>query len=450
MGKIWLLSRANISKSKGQTISFAIIIIIASIMLSLGLITFLNFGKSFDRKWDRNHYGDAYMVMYKREYQDSFLEYTKNMRGIKEVELRDGLLLDGSIGYNGGTLNMMHMFYNMEEEHTMDCISVVEEIKHPVERPIYLSYLMKTGGGYKLGDDYTINTAKGNYRYTVAGFVEDLNLGSINMGILGVNLKDEEYKNLRKELGYTNEVISISCKIIDKNEAKKLYSKMGDEFVKKGVTYINGNYYSVTKMARTVTANIGSMIIVAFALIIVVVSLLVIHFRITNSLDEEIKNMGVLKSLGYTSRQIIYSVLLQYIGISLFGVIIGIFSSYGLLPILEAAFDAQTGIHWEQGFDFTSATVTTIVIISLVGIVAYTSAGRVKRMQPITALRSGITTHNFKKNYYPLDKTWGNIHVLLSLKKSIQNVKQNIMMAIVMVAVMFACLFTGDLLQHWC
>lgn len=443
VGKIWLLSRGNISKNKGQTISFAIIIIITAIMLSLGLITFLNFGKSFDRKWDRNHYGDTSMFMYKREYQDSFLEYIKNMRGIEEVELRDGILIDGSIGYNGGILNIMHMFYNMEEEHTMGRISVVEEMKQPVERPIYLSYLMKTGGGYKLGDDYIVNTAKGNYGFTVAGFVEDLNLGSINMSILGVHLKNEEFNNLRKELGYDNEAISISCKITDKNEDKKLYSKMGDEFVKKGVTYLNGNYYSITKMARTVTANIGSMIIVAFALIIVVVSLLVIHFRITNSLEEEMKNMGVLKALGYTSRQIISSVLLQYIGVSLFGVIIGIFSSYGLLPILAAAFDAQTGIHWEQGFDLTSAIATTIVILSLVGIVAYTSARRVKRMQPITALRSGITTHSFKKNYYPLDKTWGNIHVLLSLKKSIQNAKQNIMMSVVMIAVMFACLFAG-------
>lgn len=443
MGKIWLLTRANISKSKGQTISFAIIIIIAAIMLSLGLITFLNFGKSFDRKWDRNHYGDTSVVIYKREYRDSFLEYTKNISGVQEVELRDGLLIDGCIDYNGGTLNMMHLFYNMDEEHAMSRISVVEEIKQPVERPIYLSYLMKTGGGYELGDDYTVTTAKDNYRFTVAGFVEDLNLGSINMGILGVHLKGEEFKNLRKELGYTNEAISISCRITDKNEAKKLYSKMGDELVNKGVTYLNGNHYSVTKMARTVTASIGSMIIVAFALIIVVVSLLVIHFRITNSLEEEIKNMGVLKSLGYTSKQIIYSVLLQYIGISLFGVIIGIFSSYGLLPILASAFDAQTGIHWEQDFDLTSAIITTIIIVSLVGIVAYMSARRVKRMQPITALRSGITTHNFKKNYYPLDKTWGNIHVLLSLKKSIQNAKQNIMMAIVMIAVMFACLFAG-------
>lgn len=443
MGKIWMLSRGNIRKNKGQTISFAIIIIIAAIMLNMGLITFLNFGKSFDSKWDRNHYGDTFMVMYKREYQNSFLEYVKDRREVEEVELRDGILMDGTIHYNGGTLDMMHLFYNMEEEHTMGRISLIEEIKRPVEKPVYLSYLMKSGGGYELGDDYTITTASGNYSFTVAGFVEDLNLGSINLGILGVHLKGKEFDSLRKELGSANEAVSISCKISDKHQGKKIYSNMGDVFVNNGVTYLNGNYYSITKMAYTVTANIGSMIIVAFALIIVVVSLLVIHFRVANSLEEEMENMGVLKSLGYTSRQIMASVLIQYMAVTLFGTIIGIFSSYGLLPFLAAAFDAQTGILWEQGFDFISSSLTIIVIISLVGIVAYTSVYRVKRMQPITALRSGITTHNFKKNYVPLEKARGNIHVLLALKKSIQNAKQNIMMAIVMIAVMFACLFAG-------
>ena len=58
--------------------------------------------------------------------------------------------------------------------------------------------------------------------------------------------------------------------------------------------------------------NMVAMILVAFAAVIVLVSLIVIKFRVTNSIDDGIINIGVLKAVGYTSRQILASITLQF------------------------------------------------------------------------------------------------------------------------------------------
>ena len=75
------------------------------------------------------------------------------------------------------------------------------------------------------------------------------------------------------------------------------------------------------------------MILVAFSAVIVLVSLIVIKFRVTNSIDDGMVNIGVLKAVGYTSRQILASITLQFMLITLSAGIVGVAVSYAVIPV---------------------------------------------------------------------------------------------------------------------
>ena len=149
------------------------------------------------------------------------------------------------------------------------------------------------------------------------------------------------------------------------------------------------------------------------------------------------------KEIGFTSRQIILSILLQFIGIAVIGIGIGIALSYMVLPFLSSAYAAQSGMLWNQGFDLTAMLITVSVILGMVFLTSFTSTRKIRKLHPIIALRNGIHTHNFRTNYFPLDRSRGNLNILLSLKANLQNTKQNIMIGLIIAAISFASLFVG-------
>lgn len=162
-----------------------------------------------------------------------------------------------------------------------------------------------------------------------------------------------------------------------------------------------------------------AVMIVAFAFIIVAVCLIVVRFRIGNSIEDDMTKIGSLKALGYTSRQIVLSIVMQFVLIALAASIFGILLSYMATPVLSDLFAQQSGVKWIQGFDPSISIITLGLIIVVV--IACITARKINRLNPIVALRGGIVTHNFKKNHLPLEKTRGNVPFLLVIKNLLQN-----------------------------
>ena len=104
-------------------------------------------------------------------------------------------------------------------------------------------------------------------------------------------------------------------------------------------------------------------------------------------------------------------------------------------------FAIQTGLNWTQGFDGSISGFVLFFILLVVAIVAFFAARRVRKINPIVALRGGIVTHSFRKNHMPLDKSKGNLPLTLGIKSNLQNMKQSLMIIVIMLAVGFSGIF---------
>ncbi|MEK4628957.1 FtsX-like permease family protein [Solibacillus sp. FSL R7-0682] len=198
----------------------------------------------------------------------------------------------------------------------------------------------------------------------------------------------------------------------------------------------------MVKNVSTLTINVISMILVAFACIIVFVSLIVIKYRVSNSIEDGMTNIGVLKAIGYTNKQIITSFILQFVLIASSASVIGVGLSYSLMPFIGSIVSTLSGLLWHQKFDMLINLVTIFTVVLCVVIVTLISAFRVQKIQPIMALRGGISTHSFRKNHFPLENTRGSLHFLLGIKSMLTNVKQNFMILLIIVALTFASVFS--------
>lgn len=210
---------------------------------------------------------------------------------------------------------------------------------------------------------------------------------------------------------------------------------------------LSNNYENVS-VARYISQMICSGIMAAMAFFILLIALVVIVSNIINYIQVNMKNLGALKSVGYTSGQLIRSLLLQFLGLTFIAAVAGVGLSYLLFPAVNAMMIAQTGIPYAMHFLPIPFALTLAVLGSTVALSVLFSARRIKRIEPIAALRSGIQTHNFKYNHLPLEKTKAPLNLALALKTTFSGVKHNITVCITMLVLSLVVVFSGLMTEN--
>lgn len=389
-------------------------------------------------------------VINKESYHPSRSEYLEDYQGVTETEKEDVIHMENSTyKYGNGELNSSAVIFNADAERNIGAPRFIEKLDSPGTNDIFVPYSFKTDGGYQLGDQFTLTSQNKDYEYRISGFFETTMMGTNNIGVMKFMLPETTYRKLASELDNRSEALLLSVIMEDKTES----SQLSNDFMKEvqlsqkdeAGAYIFGLDIEMVKNVNTLTINIVATILVAFAAIIVLVSLIVIRFRVSNNIEDGMGNIGALKAIGYTSGQILLSIILQFILIALCASGVGVALSYGLMPLFGNIISSLSGLIWVQKLDIFINLVSIVLIVFSVVIVTLFSAYRVRKILPVAALRGGIQTHSFKKNYFPLEKTGGDLHFVLAIKSTLANAKQNMMILLIVIALTFATVFSAVL-----
>ena len=444
MKKQFMLALSNVRKGKGQAVSIMLFVLIGALLLNTGLLLMLNFGKSYDKKNEEMNGPHFTIVESARVYSDEQTKYIENYTGVKQVEKEEVFASLVDIHYNKGTVGCPVMFANGENPREISPLTLIGKSYALEDGYVYVPYLLKTGGGYELGDNFQVSIQGKKVNYKIAGFTEETFFGSAQNAVYRFYISDTSFKKLSNEFPSDLASVLLSVRMDDPGKGKDIQEDFTKEFFyKKDIPnasslFMYSNNFDSAKNMRVFIANITSIIFVAFTFVIVAVCLIVIRFRINNSIAEDMTNIGALKAIGYTSRQIITSIALQFVSISVIASVIGIAASYLTLPAISKLLEVQTALIWKQGFELGVSSTAILTLLILVGLVTFASARKIKNMHPLIALRGGINTHNFQKNHFPLEKAHGPLSLLLALKTLLQSKKQSIMIVLIIAAVSFA------------
>ena len=445
--KILNLAMANIRKSKSASVSLFIFILIAALLLNIGLMGITQINPFFDHKADELNDPHVVFVTDQESYDPSYGDFLTNYPGVIRTETEEIINMDiVKFNFGKGELSNSAIFYNVDNYRMIGPLSIIEKRNTVSAHDIFVPYSFKTDGDYELGDNFTIHYQGKEYKYQIAGFFETTMLATNNMGVMKFMLPETSYGALADELDNKSKALSVSAVMEDPTQSPGLKNDFIQHVQQstEGQTthYIWGLDIDLVKNVNTITINIGATILVAFATIIVLVSLIVIRFRVSNSIEDGMANIGVLKAIGYTSRQILSSILLQFSLIAFSASVVGVSLSYVLMPFLGSVISTLSGLEWMQSFDLNMNLVSAFLVVFCVVIVTLLSAFRVRKILPVAALRGGIQTHSFRKNHFPLETAKGGLHFLLAIKSMLANIKQNIMILLIIIGVTFASIFS--------
>ncbi|MDE6411212.1 MAG: hypothetical protein K2L02_01565, partial [Clostridia bacterium] len=325
MRKLFLIARSNMRKAKGQTAAIVVLILLAAMLLNLWLMLAMDYKQNFDRYHDKLN---AQHVTITLDDEDGsvleFLSETLEKESkVSEFRLDRCMHMTGTFAYNNGTMNSWFVFLEKEFalSRSMGKAEIVESGNF--ESGIYLPMLYKTKE-IAVGKTIEISIGSHPVEYVVCGFFNSVMAGSHNCGLTELILTGDKYAQLQ-ELDYAPNATLCSLRL------KNLSDNINYEAALKAViserfpnVMMVSNSYDIVVQARYISQMICSGVISAMAFFVLLIALVVIASNIVNYIQVNMQNLGALKATGYTSRQLICSLLLQFLGLTLLAAIVGV------------------------------------------------------------------------------------------------------------------------------
>ena len=429
-------------------ISFLLIVILSSTMLGCGLTLLLGYSDDYEHTLDANNSADIRIrVSGTNEDLDELTEierYLSSSPYVDDYAEVNGLLTNTSLEKTGdsedskdllASAETTAMFAPFDEDRDIERMNFIEKSDEEFDNPIYIS-------GYKLRQEYKNRFSVGDeialevddhiFVFRLAGVYETL------MAEGCFYISESQYAEMCERVYPDRNAFDtyILITVPDGMSDDEVADVISDDLVRRGFECEFSTYTkSMMLSADMIMVNVISAILCAFSLLVSVVVLIIVFFRISNSIEQNIVNIGALKALGCTSSQIRRAHILEFVLTAVAASVIGIGAMYVLLPPLGELVGTMTMMRWDPHMIPGVAILLPVVFAGLTGVMASMSTAKIRDLDPVIALRFGLQNHSFKKNYLPLATSNGPLLWLLALKSSLQSRKQNIMTFVIMSAV---------------
>ena len=263
-----------------------------------------------------------------------------------------------------------------------------EILKKVPEGYAYFTGCLVKGADLDYGEEFQLKIGDTEITMKYAGLAKDAFLGSemFNNPRLIVNTADYETLMADEKARENN---SSTIFYINGYDTKTLESDLSDiptNTFSKGISIVRTSYIMYIIVA-------GLLLIVSVCLILV--SFVVLRFTISFTVNEEFREIGVMKALGLKNSSVRGLYLVKYFGIAVIGALAGLLLS---IPFGNALIKSVSD-YMVLGNDHTVliSIACSIFVVLIIMLFCWRCTRRIKKLSPIDAVRSGQTGERFKK-----------------------------------------------------
>ena len=430
--KILRLSLFKLKKNKREAIAIAFLTMITTLMLAVFMMDSAKIESSFAASFAKSG-SPRYLVMvrgdkYRDEYR-TILEDTPGVHDIIEDEIAAAMGTD--VRRNGEILSYSLTFVTEKTERKIETFSKgnrltdgeIEKLAHPIWLPAYF----ELSEHYGVGDTLTVLIDGIDYVFDIAGFY-DTGLCGVNNYTLKCIVSDADYSILGMMLnGETSGIYTglwFECdEDMDLNGYIQKCSESSSENVKENSWVIS---YELEKSNTLQFLNVF-MYFLAFASGVTMLSaLFMIVHRVSNDIEDQMQKIGILEALGYRAWEISLSYTGEYFISGGIGALIGAVLALFADPFMDMGIEGMMGRAVTASPHYGMVFIAAFLVASVVVIIALINTAQVKKLPPVVAFRRGIKAHHFGRNIFPLDKTKGNIDLILALKSFFGDLRSSV------------------------
>lgn len=412
--------KKDLKRKKTMNCILLLFVILSSMFASSSVNNIVTVVNGLDYYFEKAGISDYAFIEKEDDSGTSISEILEKESSVKEYR-KEEVIFSTSEHFikNGKKLSdfsNMAMIMSIDEAKLNYFNSDNDIIKEVSPGKVYLSTFLSKDSGLKIGDNFQLVFGENELTLEFAGIVKDAFLGSEMMANPRIILSRSDYEKIRSDSYALNGNIG-AIYYVNTDDIKALESAATD-----GTNIMFDG--SVSTLKTTYVMNIltaGMLLVVSICLILV--SFVILRFTIGFTIAEEFREIGVMKAVGIRNRSIRGIYLVKYFGIAVIGAIIGYTLSVPFGNMMLASVSENMVLGNEN-----SVLIGILCSIAVVGIIllfCWSCTGKIKKMSPIDAVRSGQTGERFhKKGFIHLAKSKLGTTGFLSLNDVLSSPKQ--------------------------
>lgn len=371
----------KLKKKKLQMFLVGIILFVSALLFNMCLCFYMELSNFAEEGITTENCPDSYVVSVGSANINDLIKSKEYNKDIQDVKALTGKSISVPINFNGKDISMYYdMMLSVEELDDFEYFKTSGLEADDLElNQVILSETLAIPNHIKIGDKITIEYGTA-LELEVAGF----------------------YKStcFPKAVGYSP--IIVNKMLLDKiqEESAAYFAVRLNEYEADKLfdIFSDSQYCAIVRTRDSVKDNLtefsvlfGSVGALA-AMVVFLVALVIIGFIIKNNLIKELKVIGIYKSLGYTSGQIIGFYLKGYMLVGSISIAAG--TAVSLIPA-QIIGELCTG--YMEGFRITGISLAvSIVSIALLFIILvfnlWKTLRRIKKITPVEAIAAGLVS----------------------------------------------------------
>ena len=422
---------------------------ITALMLAVFMANISKANKAYYDSFAQAGSKDTCVMIFKDKYRDEYKNLLETEFGITDITETEAVNADSLdyINNSGEERTYTSVFVNEKAERKIEDFVKADKLSdeeiEKLEHPIWLPMFFSISEGYEPGDTLTACKNGREYPFTIAGFYKTGLYNDSGYGYKMV-ISDNDYELFKLVFsgGYDGECAALFFDSEGTAYTDEAYIEKCESISGEGV---NAYYYRDSVRFEKVNSlqfiNMFMYFLAFFSGITMLSAVLMIMHRITNDIEDQMQQIGVLEALGYRSREISLSYVYEYVITAGIGAVLGVAGAFLVSPLMNTGIQKMIGrpvtVKTEGGMILLSG----LIVVALVTVFALIKAAKVKKYPPVVAFRKGIRTHHFGRNILPLEKSKGNINVTLAMKSFFGDIRAAVGTAVCIIAAGTAILF---------
>ena len=376
--------RNDISNSKAITLTTMIFVAAAAMLVSLAAILIVNLTGALHTMMAQAK-TPHFMQMHSGEMDTGrFAAFAEQNSKVEEFQVLEFLNVDGAqIVIDGNSLadSVQDNGFCTQSETFDYLLDLDGNIIHAFDGEVYVPICYWKDGTAKLGDKAVISAKE----FTVAGFLRDSQMNSLLASSKRFLVSEKDYAQI-KDFGNTEYMIEFRLRDLSALGAfENDYTFAGLEANGPTITY------PLFQTINAISDGLMIAVILLISILVVAIAFLCIRFTLLAKIEDDYREIGVMKAIGLRVSDIKKIYLAKYAAIAAVGCILGFILSFVFRGMLLENIRLYMGESENASFALLFGIVGILLVF--LAMIAYVS-GVLKRFRKISAaeaIRFGTT-----------------------------------------------------------
>lgn len=384
--------KKDLKRKKTMNIILLIFIILATTFLASSINSLVAVLESVDYFVEKAKTPDYLISAFNKGENAEFDKWINTSKFISSYELDRGILLskdDIKIKREGEIKSFEPFGINVLQVQPEKYGKILDDKGEEIvlrKGEIAFSLSDKSKNNLDVGDKIVITLGDIKKEFTIKLFTKDAIFGSSMNEMKRVVISEEDYKYYESY----KEVIFINNYYIMSHDTVALEKEL-----KSIDTSAMGNIEKSFIKQSFILDMMPATILIVVSICLISIAFLILRFTIVFTLQDDFREIGVMKAIGLKEFHIKKVYLIKYLAIAIIGVVVGLILSFPFGNILLKQISGSILMKSSTG-NILINIVSSILVISIVLLFCYICTKKLNKFSAIDAIRNGSNGESFK------------------------------------------------------